>query len=101
VTFDTLVNDGQQLTIFVQSKPGAVNSERLPEYRRVDIRATRYFDLSHGRLSLFAELFNLFNSANPRGYHYNLNNDAGRYSVVRAYATQLPRIPAAGITWEF
>jgi hypothetical protein len=101
VTFDTLVNTPQQLTIFVQARPGAVNSARLPEYRRFDVRATRYFDLAHGRVAIFAEMFNLFNSKNPRGYHYNLNNDAGRFSIVREYATQLPRIPAAGISWEF
>ena len=51
----------------------ARNRVRLPTYSRVDLRANRTFNWSRKRLTLFAEVMNVFNRNNvrfnPRGQH--------------------------------
>ena len=74
-----------------------------PSYRRVDARWTRFFDTRDGRVSLFAEVYNLFGIHNRRGYSKNVSIDPQRRQVtfVRANEDWIPRLPTVGITWEF
>ena len=38
---------------------GPLNADRLPAYRRIDVRASRHLPTAHGGFSLFVELFNI------------------------------------------
>ena len=56
---------------------GAYNSDRLPAYRRVDLRASHNIDTSRGGLSFFVELFNVFGIRNVSGVDgYSFNFDS-------------------------
>jgi len=48
----------------IVTTPGARNSDRFPTYGRVDVKASRTFPLSGGRLRLDLEIANLTNRKN-------------------------------------
>jgi len=103
VTVDTLENSATTLSLHVKPKLGELYSERLPSYRRVDARYTRYFDARNGRVSLFAEVYNLFGFHNRRGYVTELTIDPRRHAVSfsRPGEDWIPRLPTFGVTYEF
>jgi hypothetical protein len=98
---DTLVNTSGDLVLRSNRSVGALNSERLPNYHRVDARFTRYFDTSHGRLSAFAEVYNLLGTTNVRGFWKHIEARGRNVRVVTGEVDQWPRLPLAGLTWEF
>jgi hypothetical protein len=79
----------------------ALGDQRLPWYHRTDVRVSRVVELPHGRLSFFIDVFNLFNSTNPRAYTYRWSFNGGRASVQRVPSAQIGLLPSAGISWEF
>ena len=102
VDVDTLENTETVFRLAVRWVPGEINSGRLPAYRRADVRWTRYFDTRHGRWSFFAEVYNLLNTQNPRGYYVNLDVDnQRRVTTPRGTETNIGRLPAVGLTYEF
>jgi hypothetical protein len=103
VDVDTVANTPSQFWIITPSRfPGELSSRRLPNYHRVDVRWTRYFDTRRGRLSLFAEVFNLLNTKNVGTYFTNVSVSRQRQvTLVPAFDTMMPRLPTAGIAWEF
>ncbi len=73
---------------------GALNSERLPVYHRLDLRASRRL----GRLTFFVDVQNLYNRRNLAGFDVELDEDAG---TVRLREEHWPGFfPSLGITWE-
>src|SRR6185503_16528530 len=56
VTIDTLYTSATSFTILPHWAGGDLNTERLPSYRRVDARWTRFIDTRNGRVALFAEV---------------------------------------------
>ena len=56
---DASVEDG-----VIHATAGEFNSERLPTYKRSDLRVFRNVPTRWGRLSFFLELFNVFNQKN-------------------------------------
>ncbi|MGE0552174.1 MAG: hypothetical protein AB7R55_01965 [Gemmatimonadales bacterium] len=82
---------------------GPINAERLPAYYRLDLRATRDFPLSHGRIRAFLELFNLFDRDNQRGFNREpVFADDGSLTSTRVFGEDLyPRLMSFGIYWEF
>ena len=78
-----------------------LNSGRLRSYKRVDARWTRYFDTRRGRVSVFGEVHNLFDSVNARGMWTQLQVRGRGVLVVTGERTQWPRLPLAGLSWEF
>jgi outer membrane cobalamin receptor len=101
IRIDTLVNTNTQFSIFAVRTPGPLYSERVPAYRRLDIRWTRYFETRTGRVSVFGELFNALDAENPRGYYTNVEVSGRKVGFVRGMRAQLPRLPSVGLTWEF
>jgi hypothetical protein len=102
VEVDTLSNTQTEFQLFARWYPGEINSGRLPAYHRGDVRWTRFFDTRAGRVSLFAEVHNLLNAKNPRGYYTNLNVDnQRRVTLTRGTESNIPRLPVVGLTWEF
>ena len=74
---------------------GLLNSGRLPNYHRLDLRAERSIDHDTWVMSYYFELINAYNRKNVAGYHYNAD-----YSV-RTPVYQLPLIPSFGVQVEF
>jgi hypothetical protein len=69
-----------------------LNSKRLPDYHRLDVRADRSFKYDDWQMDLYFEVLNLYGQENVIGYDYK-NAD---YSE-RENKTDLPTIPAVGI----
>jgi len=61
---------------------------RLRSYKRVDARWTRYFDTRRGRVSVFGEVHNLFDSVNARGMWTQLQVRGRGVLVVTGERTQ-------------
>jgi len=76
----------------VRPRYGALNSQRLPVYHRLDLRMD--YRLSP-RLTGYVELINAYNHANISGYSYNAD-----YSQ-RNTETQLPFLPSVGVKLDF
>jgi hypothetical protein len=51
---------------------GPLNRERLPGYKRLDLRVTRNVEFPNSRLEVFLDIFNVTNRRNLRGYEYYL-----------------------------
>jgi hypothetical protein len=75
------------------------NTLRLPFYSRLDLRANRTFTWPHKRLTLFAEVVNVFNRENVRFNPPGVNTRTGQVS--RLFQTLIPVVPSAGILLEF
>ena len=101
LVLDTLVNRSNQLVLHPDRSIGELNSQRLPNYHRVDARFTRYFDTTRGRMSVFAEVYNLLGTANVRGVWKHIDVNGRDVQVVTGEIYQWPRLPLAGLTWEF
>ena len=82
---------------------GAYNSDRLPAYRRVDLRASHNIDTSRGGLSFFVELFNVFGVRNVSGVDgYIFTADShGVITGRRHNEVILGVVPSFGITYSF
>ncbi|HEV7486446.1 MAG TPA: TonB-dependent receptor [Thermoanaerobaculia bacterium] len=82
---------------------GAYNSDRLPAYRRVDLRASRNFTTTHGGVSFFVELFNALGIRNVSGVAgYTFNADSNRVITGhRNYEVVFGAVPSFGITYSF
>ena len=94
---DALADGG----VYVVSDYGDYNAERLPAYHRMDLRATRHFDVKGGRLTVFLDIFNAYNHQNPRYYNYNFSYNQGRIGLERVIEPLLPILPTFGAIWEF
>ena len=80
---------------------GKLYSGRLPAYQRIDARWTRFFDTRAGRMSLFLDVYNLFNTMNVRDVYTNVNINRLSVRYINRTREQLPRIPSFGANWEF
>ena len=73
-----------------------INSDRLPDYSRMDIRIERNFPRADGkRTQLYFEILNVLDQKNVSDYDYNAD-----YSE-RTEVTQLPRIVGIGFQRDF
>jgi outer membrane receptor protein involved in Fe transport len=81
---------------------GPIGGERLPAYHRMDIRGTRRFQIGQNQLSVFVDVFNLYNRENVRGWASWLERrDGGEMVILRDSIAYLPRLPTIGVSWEF
>jgi len=74
---------------------GSINSERLPSYQRLDIRADYWFKWSKVPFSIYIEVLNIYNHKNI--YDYVWNDD---YSQ-RSESYQFPLLPTFGVSVKF
>jgi outer membrane receptor protein involved in Fe transport len=83
----------------LQAVFGALNSERLATYHRLDLRASRRWSLQRGTLALFIDVQNVYNRANLAGFDVELDEESG---VIRAEEEKWPgTFPSVGVAWEF
>jgi hypothetical protein len=103
MTVDTLENTATTLSIHTDQRLGTLYAGRLPSYRRIDLRYTRFIDTRNGRVSMFAEVYNAFGFHNRRGYQTELSFDRQRriLTVSRPGEDWIPRLPTFGLTYEF
>ena len=86
---------------------GPFYQERLDEYYRLDVRASRSTSVGRsGRLTFFVDVQNLANRDNLRGYaiadpEYNYDPQTGDYEIAFPEEHWLPVIPSFGVSWEF
>lgn len=94
----TPVSAGFRGTQFV-TELGALNSDRLPSYRRVDLRASR----NVGRLGVFVELFNVLNFTNAQRINsFNFTRQPnGEITTKPMTESVFGIVPAFGVTWRF
>ncbi|MCD8532673.1 MAG: hypothetical protein LRY66_15310 [Saccharospirillaceae bacterium] len=72
---------------------GGVNSERLPAYHKLDVRADRTFRFQSGwEMDFYAEILNLYGRDNVTGYEYKGADYSEKEEV-----TDLPTIVSFGI----
>ena len=86
--------------LLINERPGPINARRLPAYHRMDIRATRTFQVGGGTLSAFLDVFNLYDRENLRSYNYRVELPSGNV-IPNIGETLLPILPSFGLTWEF
>ena len=100
VSARTEVRDGVPVIVPVV---GARNSERYPDYHRLDLRASRRVKTRYGALAFFFEVTNLLDRDNVRGIsHFDFDlAPGGGVDISPERETWLPRVPSFGVTWEF
>ena len=74
---------------------GLKNSERLPDYQRLDIRVDRRFVFSSWNLSVYLEIWNLTNHENVTRYEYS--EDFLEKKPVKIFSL----MPMLGVAMEF
>ena len=74
------------------------NTQRLPLYSRLDVRADRGFRWSSRRIVAFVEVANVLNRTNLRNASYGVDR-AGR--VFNATESLMPIVPSGGLVVEF
>jgi outer membrane receptor protein involved in Fe transport len=86
----------------LQPVVGTLNSERLPDYLRLDLKVRKSFAVGQGRMGLFASVTNLTNRDNvccARGFSF-APGAGGTVEVNREDASWLGRTPVFGLEWE-
>ena len=78
---------------------GKLNSERLPAYYRLDLRASRKWDLGGGRLGFFVDIQNLFDRDNIAGFDVSIDDQEGTVDFRTEYWAGI--LPSFGLTYEF
>lgn len=78
---------------------GDLYSRRLPTYHRLDLRASRRWDRSWGRMTFYVDVQNVYNRENVAGFDVSLDEEAGL--VMRDPENWPGVFPSFGITWEF
>ncbi len=105
IQFDTISvfqGDGTASALRWREEFGALNSERLPPYHRLDLRVTRQFALRNGTLDLYLDLFNAYNQKNLRAYEYGTSMVGEELKWTRYPDEELlPILPSIGFRWEF
>ena len=80
-------------------KFGPLNAERLSDYQRLDLRASRTWSVALGQLSFFIEVQNVFDHENLAGYDLEVDEDEG---VIITNSESWPGfLPSVGLNWEF
>ncbi len=75
------------------------NDVRVPAYSRLDLRANRTFWWRATRLTLFAEVLNLYARENVRASRPGINGIT--HEVFGIFDSMFPLIPSAGLSLEF
>jgi len=78
---------------------GPLNSERLPAYHRLDVRASRRWELARGSLTFFVDVQNLYNRRNLAGFDVSVDPEEGSVELDGEHWPGL--FPSLGITWEW
>jgi hypothetical protein len=78
---------------------GPLNSERLPSYHRMDVRASRQWSRRSGRLTFSIDVQNLYNRKNLAGFDLAVDEEASR--LIFEDEAWPGFFPSLGVAWEF
>ena len=78
---------------------GELNSERLPLYHRLDLRASRAWALRKGRLTFYLDVQNLYDRENLAGFDLAVDEDEGTAELEPEHWPGL--FPSIGVLWEW
>lgn len=88
-----LAEEGALVAVF-----GSLNSDRLPAYHRLDLRASRTWELRRSRLTFFVDVQNLYDRRNLAGFDLALDEEAGTVELDQEHWAGI--FPSLGFTWE-
>jgi len=74
-------------------------SARLPDYHRLDLRASRQWQARSATVTFFADVQNAYDRRNVAGFDYQVDDEAGR--LVANPETWAQILPSLGIRFEF
>lgn len=78
---------------------GRLNSERLPVYHRLDLRASRNWRWRRASIDLFVDIQNVYDRRNVGGFDFDVDDESG---ALLADAESWPGIlPSVGVSLEF
>ncbi len=90
--------DGEQSTVTVLDL-GPLNSRRLSDYHRLDLRLSRTWELTRGQLTFYTDVQNFANRRNAAGADFSIDDDSG---LLVSESERWPGIfPSMGLTWRF
>ncbi len=92
------LNNGRRLVV---SANGAPYGLRMPDYHRLDLRATRRIAVRRGEVRLFLDVFNAYDRLNVLGYDHKVSVSGTVVTDRREAREQLPFLPSVGVSWEF
>lgn len=78
---------------------GMLNSERLPVYHRLDLRASRTWRLRRGELELFFDVQNVYDRQNVAGYDLGIDDEGTGITLPEEYWPGI--FPSVGIYFAF
>ena len=78
---------------------GPLNSLRLDDYHRLDLRASRNWELSFGRLNLYIDIQNVYDQDNIAGFDPEIDDEEGTILLMEEYWAGF--LPSAGVILEF
>ena len=82
---------------------GDLNGATYPAYHRMDLRISRHFSTSKGRLSTFLAVINVYNRANERNIYHNWyrDRDSGRQYPIEEKEHWFKLLPSLGASWTW
>lgn len=80
---------------------GPRNGERLPDYFRADLRASRKWSLRRGEILFYVELQNLTNRGNVRGFDVHFEEEDDQALLVKTPKDWGGILPSLGLAWSF
>lgn len=81
---------------------GEPYEQRYPAFHRADLRISRHFDISKGRVSAFLEIVNLYNHGNVRTYMHNfVCSTPGECRLWRTPQYWFRLLPSIGVSWSW
>jgi hypothetical protein len=92
------LNNGRRVIVRSTGEPYSVE---LPAYHRLDLRATRLWQLRNSQLTAYLDLFNAYDRVNSYGTIRDLTVQGTSVIVTPRPREMLPILPSAGVTWEF
>ncbi|MSU47696.1 MAG: hypothetical protein EXS37_01140 [Opitutus sp.] len=92
------LSNGRRLLV---SANGAAYGLRLPDYHRLDLRATRRFKVKRGEVRAYVDVFNAYDRTNLLGYDHRVTISGPQVTDVKKPREQLPFLPSVGVSWEF
>lgn len=78
---------------------GPLNSERLRDYHRLDLRASRRWQVRSLEVFFFVDVQNLYNRRNTAGIDYEIDDEDG--TLIASNEEWPGFLPSAGISFEF
>lgn len=78
---------------------GPLYSERLPAYHRLDLRATRRWQLTAGELSFYVDIQNVYDRQNLAGFDIEIDDEDGL--LVKEEEPWAGILPSVGVSFRF